>query len=156
VWLQKCENDEERDKYNRLLGGALTPVQRTNRAANDDEQEITIPFLTLLGIHLGGDPSQALFLRGLGERVRFEIDMESGVHWLEGDDGYVITGGATHAEGAAAPLLVNQAHLLCEYEHLYDEERMQQENIYKQYRRYLCKLLPPLYFPPRLLSPCLP
>lgn len=60
--IQKHYNDEERTNLARLLGGNLTPAQRSQRALH--EQEIMIPVLTCLNMHLYGPPSGAFFIRG--------------------------------------------------------------------------------------------
>lgn len=73
-------NDEERANLARLLGGNLTPAQRSSRALH--EQEILIPVLTCLNMHLYGPPSGAFFIRGLGEKVIIEVDLRPFDQWV--------------------------------------------------------------------------
>jgi hypothetical protein len=115
--------DEEKANLQRLVGG-LTEAERDDRAVN--EQEIMVPLLTLLGLHLFGDPSQSLFVRGLGEKVRFEIDLAAFNTLVESD--------ITNAVVPTSPFAELTLH--CEGQHIYDAERRQLEKIYAAPRTY--------------------
>lgn len=115
--------DEEKANLQRLCGG-LTEGERDDRAAN--EQEIVVPLLTLLGVHLFGDPSQALFVRGLGEKIRLEVDLASFDTLVESD----ITSPTT----PATPF--TYLSLFAEGQHIYEAERRMLEKIYAAPRTY--------------------
>lgn len=115
--------DEEKANLQRLVGG-LTEGERDDKAAND--QEIMVPFLTLMGLHLFGDPSQSLFVRGLGEKVRIEIDLAAFDTLVESD--------VTNPTVPANPFV--ELSLYCEGQHVYDAERRQLEKIYASPRTY--------------------
>lgn len=111
--------DEERANLQRLCGG-LTQAERDDKALNP--QEIIVPLLTLLGLHLFGDPSQSLFVRGLGEKVRVEVDLAPANTLVESD--------------GAATVAFDEVTLFCEGHHIYDAERRQLEQIYAAPRTY--------------------
>lgn len=123
--------DEEKYNLMKLVGGGMTPAQRDDAATSD--QEIIIPLLTLLGVHLYGDPSQNLFLRGLGEKVRVEVDLAP-FNTL-----YEISRPTATLEAITAPAataVFTEQSLYVEGQHLYETERQALEQIYAQKRSY--------------------
>ena len=141
--LMSMYSDEKKAQLYRLLGGG-TAAQRSERAQNDPNQFVHIPFLTLLGNHLEGDPSQALFVRGLGERLKVEIQFTPAYQWVESDatTSYKIgadttTTYATGASAASTAAFVKSYALSCEFYHVYPEERAQLAAIAKGSRRML-------------------
>ena len=109
-------DDEERDQAEQMLKGNLTPAQRTALADNDPNQHVYTPFYTLMGLHIGADPSQNIFVRGIGERIKLQLDMEPLNHWTEADGTYdsdntgVVAAGANTLTGD----IVRTANLYCE------------------------------------------
>lgn len=139
--LRNCYSDEQRNNLDTLLKGALTPAQRDVLRAND-RQQVILPMLTLLGLHLGCDPSQNFYIRGLGERLHIEFDMEPFFHWIEGDGNVEIGTGLGTAVTAttalpAAGTVVQQGDLFCEYQFITEEEEAAHESIWSMARRYL-------------------
>ena len=132
--IQKHYNDEEKNNLARLLGGNLTPSQRSNRALH--EQEIMIPVLTCLNMHLYGDPSGAFFIRGLGERVTVEVDLRDFDRWVEADEAYTaVTVNGTAFSTAGASAVMVEAYCYPEGKHIYDNERNRLAKLYGMSRR---------------------
>lgn len=130
----KHYDNEERNNLIHLFLGDLTPAQRTARALHP--QDMVIPIITLIGIHLYGDPSQAFFVRGLGEKLQVEIDLRPFDRWIESDVaiGTVTVDGTAFSTAGNAAVIV-ESELYCQGKHIYDAERRRMEELYGQARR---------------------
>lgn len=80
VKLEQWYDDELRTKLRRLMLLGLTPADRERRARTT--QDVICPFLTLLGLSFGSDPSQNLFVRGLGEKLQLRLTMRAMNQWV--------------------------------------------------------------------------
>lgn len=131
-------DDEERDQAQQMLKGGLTPAQRQDAATNNPNQRVFCPFYTLLGLHIGGDPSQNIFVRGIGERIKLQLQMTGLNQWVEADGTFDSGNTGVVAAGAATVTgdVVRAADLYCEYQNIYDFQRMSLEMVYSQFRRY--------------------
>lgn len=72
-------DDEDRNLAREMLRGGLTPLQRTNQIAAGPQLYI-IPLYTLLGVHLGGDPSQMLGVRMMVSASRGSDTLHTPTH----------------------------------------------------------------------------
>lgn len=139
--FQSCYNDEMKNNLARMLKGNL-PAATRDLLRQNDRQHVILPFITLLGMHLGCDPSQNFYVRGLGERLHLEIDFEPFFHWLQGDGnvelgtalGTAVTGTTALPTAGTA---VQEGHLYCEYQFITEEEEAAHEAIWSMQRRYL-------------------
>lgn len=113
--------NDTKQNLRRLCGGGLTPAQREDLALNS--QEITVPLMTLLGLHLLGDLGQSLFIRGLGEKLRVEID------FAPANTLYEIT--RTEDLSPLTTELFESCFLRCDGVHVYEAERKQLTTIYQ-------------------------
>lgn len=132
--------DDKKDQFARLLGGGLTPAERSARAQNNANQYIEIPLMTMLGLHYESDPSQALFIRGLGQKLQISITLNPATMWIETDATTTYgTGelGALIAIGALGTTFVRSSSLNVEMYHVMDAERIQLEKIARGSRRML-------------------
>lgn len=134
VKIQKHYNDEERANLARMLGGDLSPAQRSAKALFG--QEIVIPLITCLNLHLYGDQSGSFFVRGLGEKLTIEVDLLDFNKWVEADEAYTavtVDGTAFSTAGASAVMI--EAELYPEGQHIYDNERQRLAKLYGMSRR---------------------
>jgi len=136
--MMSMYDDETKQQLYRLLGGG-TLAERQARAEFDNQQFVHIPLLTLLGCHMHGDPSQAIFVRGLGERLKVEITLNPLTMWYETDDSTSVVIGSTTTTLATttSTVAVQSASLNCEFYHIFDAERAQLANLSKGKRRML-------------------
>lgn len=126
IHIHKKMDDEERLMAQKLLGFD-TLANRVAAAARP--QVFHIPLYTLLGLSIGSDASQSLFVRGLGERLKLKIKFRPFDKWIEANG--TITSPTTDT------VVLADSNLLAEYEHVYDDERAQLEEIYSMPRRYV-------------------
>jgi hypothetical protein len=136
--IHLMKTDEERDQALSMLAGGLTPAERSVRAANP-RQHVYCPYYTLLGLHIGADPSQNVFVRGIGERIKLQLEMTPLNQWVEADTtfGSVNTGVAGAGASTLTGDVVRSANLYCEYQHLYDFQRARLAQEYSNFRRYV-------------------
>jgi len=124
--INKLMDDEERLMAQKMLGFD-TLANRAAAAAT--AQYVYVPLYTLLGLHIGADPSQSIFVRGLGERLNLRIHFRPFNKWIEAN--------GSLASPTSATTVLSDSYLLCEYEHVYDDERAKLEQIYSMPRRYV-------------------
>lgn len=129
--------DEERNQAREMLRGGLTPLQRTNQSTAGPTLYI-IPLYTLLGVHLGGDPSQTLGVRMMAERFRLECRMSAVNTLMESDGTYSFQTAAVVGQPppAAGHWLAPDSSMYVEGKHIIDSERRMMEEIYRAPRRY--------------------
>lgn len=80
--INKMYPNFQRRNLTRLLGGG-TPAERSARSLAD--QEIFCPMITMLGLRLHGDFSQALYVRGLNDFLTIDVDLEAAANVIETD-----------------------------------------------------------------------
>jgi hypothetical protein len=131
-----CMEDEQRNKACALLLGALTPAQRSARAAQP--QECIIPLYTLLGLHLDADPSQVLAPRALGEKLRIEIVYRSKDYWVETDSlTYKVNTVASTSAAVTDYAIAGECGVLMEGVYLSDQDAAANEQLYRGMLRYV-------------------
>lgn len=138
--IQTCYNDETRNNIARCLKGNLSVAQR-NILRQNDRQHVLIPFLTLLGLHVGADPSQCFYIKGLGQRLHFEIDFEPTYHIIEGDGNVELGSGLGTAVTSTTALptagtVIQEGHLYPEYQFITEDEEAVHEQNWALNRRY--------------------
>jgi hypothetical protein len=137
VKIHKMFDDEDRNKARSLLGGALTPAERSNRGSSGS-QIFNIPLYVLLGLHFGADPSQSIATRAMGERFRLELDCAAASTLAESDGTWgFANSGDPPAQPPAASEWFRAASMLVEGIHVTKQERQKMEMIYQKPRRYL-------------------
>lgn len=125
IAILKLSSNEHRRNILRLIG-AGTPAERSAKCLAD--QEITVPFLTTLGLNLHGDMSQSLYVRGLNDFLTFEVQLAAASEIIESDavlPSFPTTG--------AQPIVPNSLELLTEGFHLTKRERAMIATYYKDH-----------------------
>lgn len=102
--------------------GNGTPLQRTNRALVD--QEINVPLFTNMGFRLHGDPSQALYTRGLNDLLTWRIKFRAAADIIE-TDGTLPTAPANGFLQSGRMIQVGQ--------HIQEDERQMLLSFYSQH-----------------------
>lgn len=97
-----------------------------------------IPLYTLLGVHLGADPSQVLAVRCLGEKIRIEVIYRDFSKWVETDvlptsgvsgNGYRVGSETTVPSNSAAFVL--ESGIFLEGVHVEESEVMEKEALHR-------------------------
>lgn len=136
--IHSAYNDEGRNLARSLVGGGITTGMRNTRCLAGTQQFV-VPLWTLLGLHLGADPSQAFAVRCLSERCKIQITFAPGNQLFASDGNfYFVNAGAGTA---AAPPANNagwfvESSLRVEGVHVADDERRALERVYEAPRRY--------------------
>jgi hypothetical protein len=129
-------DDEEKAKFNSLIGGALTPSQRSTRALAG-AQEITVPLIAFLGVHLWGHPSQIIALRALGEQIRVEVVFRHRDYWTETDGTFTVNGTASASASLSDWVATGDSGLLVEGCYVTDQEQAALEQVYAKTHRHV-------------------
>jgi hypothetical protein len=115
-------SDEQRACARQLLRGGIVPLVRQQNSVAGTVLA-TLPLWTLLGIHLGGDPSQILPVRSLNERLRLVVTFSDADKIMESDNTYDFVGGSVVAQPPAASLFFADSYLYVEGKHIANRER---------------------------------
>jgi hypothetical protein len=131
--------DETRKNLQTLYSGAVSAASREQRL-EVAPQRFVIPLISFLGVHCLGDPGQSLFVRGLAERIRLAITFAAANQLCEVEPaaapGFTFTTAGVQGNPPPAAGWFLECSLYCEGRHIFDAERMDMENLYRQPRRY--------------------
>lgn len=131
-------DNDKRHTIRNMVGGGLTLAQRNARIVSG-EQQFVIPLLTLMGLHLGSDLSQTLFVRAMTERWRITIKYSPVDTLYDANGTFAVPAGAVAAAIPTASSVFTECYLLAEGVHVADSERKLQEEIYMKPRRMLIR-----------------
>lgn len=134
--LQWQLDSDKRDQILHLIGGGMTNTQRY-QACTRGRQQIQVPLLTLLGLHLGADLSQTIMQRAMTERIKIEIKFAPVETLFFANGTFSCPDSAVASATPSADTVFEEVFLTLEGVHLVDEERKAHEMIYKQPRRYM-------------------
>lgn len=138
IKLHRMFSDEDRSKGKEMVRGAI-PANFRAAAAIAAPEVVILPLWTLLGVHLGGDPSQMLGVRMMAERFRLECRFAAANVLMESDGTYsfAAAGNVGQPPPAADAWLLADSFMYAEGKHLVDTERRSLEQIHRMPRRYL-------------------
>ena len=102
--------------------GAGTPLERSNSALV--EKEINVPLFTNLGFRLHGDPSQALYTRGLNDLLTWNIKFRPANEIIETDGTLPLP----PANG-----FLSNGHMIQVGQHIQEDERQMLLSFYSQH-----------------------
>lgn len=131
-------DNDKRHTIRNMVGGGLTAAQRFTRMISG-EQQFVVPLLTLMGLHLGADLSQTLFVRAMTERWRITIKFSPVNSLYEADGTFMVPAGGAQLAIPVASTVFTECYLLAEGVHVADSERKVQEQIYMSPRRMLIR-----------------